>query len=306
MEWDHPRPDDIVFELDKPSKTIWSEISLDEKVVNECSSSNPDDKVVNRNSLLPDKNSWIWFFNSCGSSSLTDDEFPILGSTSSTVFTHNRQSFAGSESSSKAPTSEDWIAALTVGSPPGSPSPQVSPIGSPTRPVPSSKRPFSEKIIWGNIRPRGAEPRTGTGFKSPPKTKVFGSGRSDYGYGSVINTTSKVFKETVQAGDDAFNIGQYKEALQEYDKAVHMKPKNVYLNIVRAETLVCMGRFAEAFNDFQEAYMLDPNNGRLHHRLSLFHLRQVEQYIYTRLLYFLIPLFLSVSGFQFKRVDLLK
>ncbi|KAF3339578.1 TPR repeat-containing thioredoxin TTL1-like protein [Carex littledalei] len=269
MEWDHPRPDDIVFELDRPSKQIWSEISLDDTVDAdaECSSSKPDDKVVNRNSLLPDKNSWFYFFNSCGSSSLTDEEFPILGSTSSTELTHNRPSFSGSESSSKAPTLEDWVPASTVGSPPGSPSPQVSPTGSPTRPAPSSKRPFSDKIIWGNIHPRGVDQRTGTGFKSPPKTRVLGSGHSDYGYGSVINTTRKVFKEAMQCGDDAFNKGLYKEALQEYDKAVHMKPKDVYLKIVRAETFVCLGRFEEALNEFQEAYMLDPDNGRLHHRL---------------------------------------
>ncbi|XP_078153557.1 TPR repeat-containing thioredoxin TTL2-like [Carex rostrata] len=279
MEWDHPRPDDIVFEVNRPSKAKWSEISLDDEIVNKCSSSNPDDEVVNRNSLLPDKNSWMNFFNSCGSSSLSDDEFPILGSTSSTVLTPNRRSFARSESSSKALALDDWVPASPdseislIGSPPGSPSPQVSPIGSPTRPAPSSKRPFSDKIIWGNIRPRGVDPRRDTGFKSPPKRKVLGSGRSNYGYGSVINTTNMVFKETVQAGDDAFNKGQYKEALQEYDKVVHMKPRNVYLKIVRAETLVCLGRFEEAFNDFQEAYMLDPANGRLHDRLSLFHLR---------------------------------
>ncbi|KAF3339614.1 TPR repeat-containing thioredoxin TTL1-like protein [Carex littledalei] len=68
------------------------------------------------------------------------------------------------------------------------------------------------------------------------------------------NGRLSTWKETVQDGDDAFNKRQYREALREYDKAVHMKPRNVNLKIARAETLVYLGRLGAI--DSAEFYLL--------------------------------------------------
>ncbi|XP_078153152.1 TPR repeat-containing thioredoxin TTL2-like [Carex rostrata] len=81
------------------------------------------------------------------------------------------------------------------------------------------------------------------------------------------------WKETVEYGDHAFNRREYGEALREYDKALQTTPRNVNLKISRAETLVCLGRFADACTEFGGAYTIDSTNDRLWHRMSLFHLR---------------------------------
>ncbi|XP_078153151.1 inactive TPR repeat-containing thioredoxin TTL3-like [Carex rostrata] len=81
------------------------------------------------------------------------------------------------------------------------------------------------------------------------------------------------WKETVECGNHALNRRDYGEALREYDKALKTTPRNVNLKISRAETLVCLRRFVDAFSEFGEAYTIDSTNHRLWHRMSLFHLR---------------------------------
>jgi Tetratricopeptide repeat len=149
---------------------------------------------------------------------------------------------------------------------------------SPYRSIPSSNRYASGERIWGNIRPDGFNPKMGSGFNSSPKTRVLSFGNKDYGYGSIINTRKNVTKETVLFGNNALEKGMYKEALQEFDKAIRMRPNDAKWRIIRADTLVQLGRFEEALREYFEAHELDPENGRLHYRMSLFQLRQVVKH----------------------------
>lgn len=222
---------------------------------------------------------------------------PVLSDyslSSSSVGTSSRPSSSSNESShirsSKPATSNSQISSAQFPSRHATPTRQISPTESPRRAAPSSNRHASgERIIWGNIRPGGFDPKTGSGFKSSPKSRVLGFGNSDYGYGSVINTRKNAIEKTVQSGDNALNKGLYNDALQEYDKVVRVRPNNVNWRIVRADTLARLGRFEEALMDYYAAHQLDPENGRLHHRMSLFQLRQVAKH----------RLFLCISWYHF-------
>ncbi|KAJ3685322.1 hypothetical protein LUZ61_014486 [Rhynchospora tenuis] len=139
-----------------------------------------------------------------------------------------------------------------------------NPPGSPSRSSFSSRSTVSsERVIWGNICPHGV---ITSGFKSPPKTRVLRPGHSDYGYGSVINTR-KIIQDALQSGDDAFKKGQYIEALEGYNRVLRIYPKSVTCRISRADTLVQLGRFEEAFRDYHVAYRREQGNGTVHHRL---------------------------------------
>ncbi|CAH8386015.1 unnamed protein product [Eruca vesicaria subsp. sativa] len=70
-------------------------------------------------------------------------------------------------------------------------------------------------------------------------------------------------------GERMFNIWRYSEALEFYDRAIELSPKNVtYLNN-RAAALSRLRRTREALNQWEEAVKLDPKSTQARHGLGM-------------------------------------
>ncbi|CAI9088788.1 OLC1v1023215C1 [Oldenlandia corymbosa var. corymbosa] len=164
----------------------------------------------------------------------------------------------------------------------------------------------------GNICPLGGVLRTG--MASPPvKTDIVGSGRGQYGHGSIMRAGTSKFhgktnaptpptnsrgtgaatgrggsglsssgrddpEELKQLGNDNFKRGNYREALKLYDRAIAISPSNAPYHYNRAAALIGLKRFGEAVRECEEAIRLDPRYLKAHQRLGslLLSLGQVE------------------------------
>nr|GMD87537.1 TPR repeat-containing thioredoxin TTL1 [Ipomoea batatas] len=159
----------------------------------------------------------------------------------------------------------------------------------------------------GNICPSGRVLTTGMANRAT-KNDVLGSGTGNYGHGSIMRgggvhkssgasstglpTNSKGFVvgETVKGGmrndpeelklmgNEHYKKGQYAEALNLYEKAIAISPRNAAYHCNRAAALIALKRVDEALRECEEAIRLDQGYVRAHHRLgSLFlSLGQVE------------------------------
>jgi hypothetical protein len=67
-----------------------------------------------------------------------------------------------------------------------------------------------------------------------------------------------------------------RKRLQEYDRAIRKSPNDVILRIHRAGTLVELGRLHDAFVEFNEALMLDPEHPELNYTMCLFSIRYIS------------------------------
>ncbi|XP_019154062.1 PREDICTED: TPR repeat-containing thioredoxin TTL1-like [Ipomoea nil] len=162
----------------------------------------------------------------------------------------------------------------------------------------------------GNICPSGNICRSGkvltTGMANrATKNDVLGSGTGNYGHGSIMrgggthkssgassttNSKGLVVGETLKGvmrndpeelkwiGNEHYKKGQYAEALNLYDKAIAISPRNAAYHCNRAAALIALKRVDEALRECEEAVRLDQGYVRAHHRLgSLFlSLGQVE------------------------------
>jgi Flp pilus assembly protein TadD len=72
-----------------------------------------------------------------------------------------------------------------------------------------------------------------------------------------------VVEKHSQRGDEHFDAGQLKDALQEYDAAIAIAPDDSYLHNNRGATLARLGRLLEALEEFEAAIRLDPQNPML-------------------------------------------
>ncbi|MEI0668873.1 tetratricopeptide repeat protein [Brachyspira pulli] len=64
----------------------------------------------------------------------------------------------------------------------------------------------------------------------------------------------------IHRGNAKYNLGEYKEAIKDYDKSIELNPSDsdVYNN--RGFAKEKLGQYQEALQDFKKALELDPNN----------------------------------------------
>ncbi|CAG7889475.1 unnamed protein product [Brassica rapa] len=75
------------------------------------------------------------------------------------------------------------------------------------------------------------------------------------------------------SGERMFSTWRYREALELYDRAIELSPKNVTYLSNRAATLSRLGRMGEALNQWEEAIKLDPQSAKARHGLGMSLLR---------------------------------
>ncbi|CAL0310677.1 unnamed protein product [Lupinus luteus] len=148
----------------------------------------------------------------------------------------------------------------------------------------------------GNICPSRRIVKTGMAANRGSKSDVLGTGRGNYGHGSIMrggkevsgsenvkSVGSEVVKsvdpeELKRVGNELYKKGHFVEALRLYDKAIALSPRNAAYRSNRAAALTGLGRLVEAVRECEEAVMLDPKYCRAHRRLATLFLRlgQVE------------------------------
>ncbi|KAI4321811.1 hypothetical protein MLD38_035148 [Melastoma candidum] len=171
----------------------------------------------------------------------------------------------------------------------------------------------------GNICPSGRVPKkdkdssqasqTGKGSNQNPRADVLGSGRGNYGHGSIlrgggpIKVSGKVdsavmlpvysrpniaigdsgkraasgsavdAEEMKRLGNDHYKRGNFHQALELYDKAIAINPVNAAYRSNRAAALTGLGRLGEAVVECEVAVRLDLKYWRAHLRLASLFLR---------------------------------
>ncbi|CAN4087359.1 unnamed protein product [Withania somnifera] len=150
----------------------------------------------------------------------------------------------------------------------------------------------------------------------PTRSDVVGSGKGNYGHGSIMrggvspksggvgggvvdgNVGHSVVlrgltvggecvkrgilrndpEELKRVGNESYKKGNFGEALNLYDKAIAISPGNAALHCNRAAALIGLKRLGEAVRECEEAIRLDPSYVRAHQRLGslLLSLGQVE------------------------------
>ncbi|GAB2284408.1 hypothetical protein Dimus_018862 [Dionaea muscipula] len=143
----------------------------------------------------------------------------------------------------------------------------------------------------GNIIPSGRIPRTGL-TREPPRRDVLGSGKGNYGHGSIMrgggggspgvgsrgSGGGAESEEWNSAGHEAFEKGNYAESLRMFDRAIASAPDVAAYRMNRATALEKMGRTAEAVDQYEVALRLDSHCLKIHHLMGrlLLRLGQVE------------------------------
>ncbi|XP_073122000.1 TPR repeat-containing thioredoxin TTL1-like isoform X1 [Henckelia pumila] len=164
----------------------------------------------------------------------------------------------------------------------------------------SVSSPAGNVVPTGNICPPGRSLKAGM-VSRPTKTDVLRSGAGNYGHGSIMRggiasksavdsgptrdsgkkmgvCNSNDPEEVKRMGNENYKKGQFAEALNLYEKAIAMSPRNAAYHCNRAAALMGLNRLAEAVRECEEAIRLDPEYARAHHRLGslLLSLGQVE------------------------------
>lgn len=138
----------------------------------------------------------------------------------------------------------------------------------------------------GNICPSGRILKTGMASPSLKKPGILGSGARNYGHGSIMRGGGSAPREAVAAdpeelkrmGNDRYKKGEFFEAIELYDRAIAISPKNATYRFNKAVALSGVKRFLEAVKECEEAIKLDSGYVKAHHRLGLLLIRlgQVE------------------------------
>ncbi|KAF2543002.1 hypothetical protein F2Q68_00031973, partial [Brassica cretica] len=106
--------------------------------------------------------------------------------------------------------------------------------------------------------------------------------RSHFGWLRRIFSTSKPTsspapipdpKKINSSGERMFKTWRYREALEFYDRAIELSPKNVTYLSNRAAALSRLGRMGEALNQWEDALKLDPQFAQARHGLGMSLLR---------------------------------
>lgn len=130
----------------------------------------------------------------------------------------------------------------------------------------------------GSLFPSGQVVTTGMATSTGPTT--LGPGSGYYGYGSVmwdrnapvklgsrkkgsgydggVDSASEKSEQLKESGNYLYQQGRYVEALEFYDRAVSISPRNPTYRRNRAAALIALGRVTEAVSECEVAGDLDP------------------------------------------------
>ncbi|EPS66749.1 hypothetical protein M569_08027, partial [Genlisea aurea] len=97
-----------------------------------------------------------------------------------------------------------------------------------------------------------------------------------YGYGTVVRggippSENKVYtdpEDLRRSGDDSYKKGDFRKALNCYEKAVAVSPTNPAYRFDRSSALVGLNRFADAVEACKEVINIDPQHVKAHNRLG--------------------------------------
>ncbi|KAI4388112.1 hypothetical protein MLD38_000473 [Melastoma candidum] len=158
---------------------------------------------------------------------------------------------------------------------------------------------------------------SGAGSNQAPRPDVLGSGSGNYGHGSILRgggptkgssradsgVPSVAYsrpnsvagdsgrrtalgsiggpgdsEEMKRLGNELYKKGNFREALELYDKAIRISPGNPAYRSNRAAALTGLGRLGEAVADCEVSVRLDPRYWRAHQRLGSLYIRlgQIE------------------------------
>ncbi|GAB2278051.1 hypothetical protein Dimus_012749 [Dionaea muscipula] len=136
----------------------------------------------------------------------------------------------------------------------------------------------------GNIIPSGRIPPTGL-TREPARKDVLGSGKGNYGHGSIIrgcvgggggcSRTRGDSEEWNRAGHEAFEKGNYADAIGLFDRAITAAPGIASYRINLATAMGKMGRVVEAVEACEVALRLESHCSKADHLMACLLLRKL-------------------------------
>ena len=68
------------------------------------------------------------------------------------------------------------------------------------------------------------------------------------------------YDRLVRQGDEYFKLGQYQQAIEEYDKAIKLNPNDAIGYKTRGNSYLALAQYQRAIEDYDKAIELDPND----------------------------------------------
>lgn len=159
-----------------------------------------------------------------------------------------------------------------------------------SKPAKSSESKALVRASSGNIVALGNLKTSGTGnsprnsFPSPTMKNLAKVGNNAV-MGNILRHPSDEFRQfrsqlknidpevLKTKGNEAYKQGKFEEALEFYDRAIGLDPKNATFRSNKSAALVGLGCLSEAVSESREAIRIDPTYYRAHHRLATLYLR---------------------------------
>ena len=70
-------------------------------------------------------------------------------------------------------------------------------------------------------------------------------------------------------GSSYYLLGQYRRAIEDYDKAIELKPSDARAYGTRGNSYLALGQDERAIEDYDEAIKLDPDNAEAYNKLKM-------------------------------------